>query len=242
MAATNRKAIKIPMISSIRAQEGEATLRARGEASRWVPIIEETREGPSVEAQDTKRRRRGDSIELFMTHLSPRTTRSRRRKQSTKMLAMEATSAESETLTTTRIQPHTLITTISNKIHILEEAIKISGDWDEANLAIIAETNNPIPMVECTINIKTQGTTTLMISSLPERAEAVAEDLPIRYMALRNSCLPPTRAEGSKLDTGEGSLCTNNMILIRIITLTAISSRITYRTSHPHLRNTSNLM
>jgi hypothetical protein len=158
------------------------------------------------------------------------------------MLAMEATSAAAATSTTMRIQPHTLITTISNKIPILEEVIKLSGDWDAVNLPIIAETNNPIPMVECTINITTQVTTTLMISSMPERAEAVPEDLPIRYMGLRNLCLLPTRAEGSQLDTGEGSLCTNNMILIRIIIPTAISSRITYRTSLPHLLNTSNLM
>jgi hypothetical protein len=155
---------------------------------------------------------------------------------------MEATSAEAGTLPTMRIQPHTLIITISNKIAILEAAIKSSGDWDAVNLPIIAEIKNLIPMVECTISNMTQGTTTQMISSLPERAEAVAEDPPIRYMALLNLCLPLTRAEASQLDTGEASLFTNNMILIRIIIPTAISSRITYRLSLPHLRNICNPM
>ena len=86
----------------------------------------------------------------------------------------------------------------------------------------------------------TQATTTLMISSLPERAEAEAEDPPIRYMALRNSCLLRTRAEGTQLDTGEAGLCTNNMIPIRIMIPTAISSRITYRPSLPPSRNICN--
>ena len=86
----------------------------------------------------------------------------------------------------------------------------------------------------------TKGTTTLMISSLPEREEAEAEDPPMRYMALRNSCLPQTRAEGTQLDTGEADLCTNNMITIRIMIPTAISSRITFRPSLPHSRNICN--
>ena len=86
----------------------------------------------------------------------------------------------------------------------------------------------------------TKGTTTLMISSLPEREEAEAEDPPMRYMALRNSCLPQTRAEGTQLDTGEADLCTNNMITIRIMIPTAISSRITFRPSLPHSLNICN--
>jgi hypothetical protein len=83
-------------------------------------------------------------------------------------------------------------------------------------------------------------TTTLMISSLPEREEAEAEDPPIRYMAVRNSCLPQTRAEGTQPDTGEAGLCTNNMIPIRIMIPTAISSRITYRPSLPPSHNICN--
>jgi hypothetical protein len=83
-------------------------------------------------------------------------------------------------------------------------------------------------------------TTTLMISSLLEKEEAEAEDPPIRYMAVRNSCLPQTRAEGTQLDTGEAGLCTNNMIPIRIMIPTAISSRITYRPSLPPSRNICN--
>jgi hypothetical protein len=74
-------------------------------------------------------------------------------------------------------------------------------------------------------------TTTLMISSLLEKEEAEAEDPPIRYMAVRNSCLPQTRAEGTQLDTGEAGLCTNNMIPM------VISSRITCR---PPSRNICN--
>ena len=240
MGATTRKPLKIPMISSIRAPGGQATLGASGEASRWVPTTEGTPEGPSLETQDTKMRR-WDNIELFMTHLSPRTTRIRWRKTSTKKLAIVATSAEAGTLPTMRIQTHTLITTISNKIPMVEAAIKSSGDWDAVNLPIIAETKNLIPTVD-TISNMTQGTTTQMISSLPERAEAVAEDPPIRYMELKNLCLPQTRAEASLLDTGEASLCTNNMIPIRILILTAISSRITYRPSLHHLRNICNPM
>ena len=86
----------------------------------------------------------------------------------------------------------------------------------------------------------TQATTTLMISSLLEKEEAEAEDPPIRYMAVRNSCLPQTRAEDTQLDTGEAGLCTNNMIPIRIMIPTAISSRITYRPSLPPSRNICN--
>jgi hypothetical protein len=97
-------------------------------------------------------------------------------------------------------------------------------------------------MVEYTMSNMTQATTTLMISSLPEREEAEAEDPPIRYMALRNLCLPLIRAEASQLDTGEASLFTNNMIPIRIIIPTAITSRITYRPSLHHLRNICNPM
>ena len=92
-------------------------------------------------------------------------------------------------------------------------------------------------MVEFTMSNMTLGTTTLMISSLPEREEAEAEDPPIRYMAVRNSCLPQTRAEGTQLDTGEAGLCTNNMIPIRIM---IISSRITYKPSLPPSRNICN--
>lgn len=102
------------------------------------------------------------------------------------------------------------------------------------------EIKNLIPMVEYTMSNMTQATTTLMISSLPEREEAEAEDPPIRYMALRNSCLPQTRAEGTQLDTGEAGLCTNNMIPIRIMIPTAISSRITCRPSLPPSRNIFN--
>jgi hypothetical protein len=123
VAATTRKALKIPMTSSIRAPEGEATLMARGEASRWVPTIEATREGPSVAGTQDTRRRRRDNIGLSMIHRYPRATRSRlRRKTYTKKLAMGAISAEAATM---RIH---LKTTISNKIPILEAAIKSSGD------------------------------------------------------------------------------------------------------------------
>jgi hypothetical protein len=92
-------------------------------------------------------------------------------------------------------------------------------------------------MVEYTMS---NMTTTLMISSLLEKEEAEAEDPPIRYMAVRNSCLPQTRAEGTQLDTGEAGLCTNNMIPTRIMIPTATSSRITCRPSLPPSHNICN--
>jgi hypothetical protein len=59
------------MTSSIRAPEGEATLMARGEASRRLPTIEATREGPSVAGtQDTRRRRRDNIGSVHDTSLS----------------------------------------------------------------------------------------------------------------------------------------------------------------------------
>lgn len=111
-------------------------------------------------------------------------------------LTMGATSAEEVILSTMRIQPHTpLITSTSNKILILEAAIKLSGEWVAVNLQIIAEAKNPIPTVECTISNMIQGRITQLISSHPARAEAVAEDSPIRYIKHRNLCLQLTRVE-----------------------------------------------
>ena len=116
------------------------------------------------------------------------------------------------------------ITTISSKILILKAAIKLSGEWVAVNQLATEEAIKILTPMGAIMDSRTHKVTWIpMISSLPERAEAVEEGFPIRYIPHKISF---RLVEDLLADRAEGSLFMSNMILIKQTQLIASNNRL----------------